>query len=98
MNQLNSGVFGFDRCKGSVLFNDQMEVNSVTSTYPYQVYLIAPSVKGGFWYVGVGLVFKPATIGAGHIAKCKMFLKLFSSLFGHLPNVEPREVYLMRKC
>ena len=98
VNQLDSGVFGFDRCKGMTLFDDQTDVKSVASTDPYQAYMIAPIVKGGFRYVGVGLVFKPATIGAGHITKCKMFLNSFFSLCGDLPDMAPREVYLLRKC
>ena len=98
VNQLDSGMFGFDRCKGMALFDDQMDVKSVASTDPYQEYMIAPIVKGRFQYVGMGLVFKPTTIGAGHIAKCKMFLNSFFSLCGDLPNMEPREVYLLRKC
>ena len=97
VNQLDSSMFGFDRCKGMTLFDDQTDVKSVASTDPYQAYVIAPIVKSRFWYVGVGLVFKPATIGAGHIAKCKMFLDSFFSLCGDLPSVEPREVYLLKK-
>ena len=98
VNQLDSGMFGFDRCKGKTLFDDQTDVKSVASTDPYQAYMIAPIVKGQFQYVSVGLVFKPATIGAGHIAKCKMFLNLFFSSCGDLPDMEPREVYLLMKC
>ena len=91
-------MFGFDRCKGMALFDDQTDVKSVASTDPYQAYVIAHILKGGFQYVDKGLVFKPATIGAGRITKCKMFLNLFSSSGGDLPDVEPREVYLLRKC
>ena len=98
VNQLDSGMFGFDRCKGMALFNNQTDVKSVASTDPYQAYVIAPIVKGRFRYVGMGLVFKPATIGAGCIAKYKMFLNSFFSSCGDLPDVEPREVYLLRKC
>ena len=98
VNQLDCGMFGFDRCKGTTPFNDLTDVKSVASTDPYQAYMIAPIVKGGFWYVGVGLVFKPATIGAGCITKCKMFLHSFFSSCGDLPNMEPREVYLLSKC
>ena len=87
VNQLDSGMFGFDDCKGTALFDDQMDVKSVASTDLYQAFVIAPIVKGRFWYVGVGLVFKPATIGAGHIAKCKMFLNSFFSLCGNLPDM-----------
>ena len=72
VSQLDSGLFGFDRCKGTALCNGQMDVKSVASTDPYQAYMIAPIIKGRFWYVGVGLVFKLATIGC--ITKCKMFL------------------------
>ena len=98
VNQLDSSMFGFDRCKGTTLFDDQMDVRSVASTDPYQAYVIAPIIKGGFWYVGVGLVFKPAAIAAGHITKCKIFLNSFFSSCGDLPDMEPREVYLLRKC
>ena len=93
VNQLDRGMFGFDRCKGMTLYDDQTDVKSVTSTDLYQEYMTAPIVKGRFWYVGVGLIFKPATMGAGHIAKCKMFLNLFFSSCGGLPDMEP-----MRKC
>ena len=93
VNQLDSGVFGFDRCKCTTLFDDQTDVKSVALTDPYQAYMVAPTVKGRFWYVGVGLVFKPATIGAGHITNCKMFLNFFFSLCGDLPDMEPRKVY-----
>ena len=82
VNQMDSGVFGFDRCKGMTLFDDQTDVKSVASTDPYQAYVIAPIVKGRFRYVGMDLVFKPATIGAGCITKCKMFLNSFFSSCG----------------
>ena len=74
VNQLDSGMFAFDRCKGMTLFDDQTDVKSVASTDLYQAYMIAPIVKGSFCYVAVGLVFKPATFGTSHITKCKMFL------------------------
>ena len=35
---------------------------------------------------------------SGRITKCKMFLNSFFSSCGDLPDVEPREVYLLRKC
>ena len=99
VSQLDGSVFGFDRCKGTILFDDQMDVRGVASTDPYQAESASsPIVKGGFWYVGVDLVFKPATIAAGCITKCKMFLNSFFSSCGDLPDMEPREVYLLRKC
>ena len=48
VNQLDTDVFGFDRCKGTTLFDDQTDVKSEASTDPYQAYMIAPIVKGGF--------------------------------------------------
>ena len=72
-------------------------MKSLASTDPYQAYVIAPIVKGGFQYVCVALVFKPAIIGAGYITKCKMFLDSFFSSCGDLPDMQPREVYLLRK-
>ena len=69
MNQLDSGVFGFDKCKGTGQFDNQTDRKSVASNDPYQAYVIAPIVKGGFRYIGVGLVYKPASISASHIAK-----------------------------
>ena len=68
VTQLDSGVFGFDKCKGH-LFDDQTDEKSVASNDPYQAYVITPIVKGGFHYIGVGLVYKPASISSGHIAK-----------------------------
>ena len=91
VNQLDSGVFGFDKCKGHLF--DQTDEKSVASNDPYQAYVIAPIVKGGFHYVGIGLVYKPASISSGRIAKCKMFLDSFFSLCGDLPDMEAHEVY-----
>ena len=59
MNQLDSGIFGFDKCKEH-LFDDQTDEKSVASNDPYQAYVITPIVKGGFHYVGIGLVYKLA--------------------------------------
>ena len=98
VNQFDSGVFGFDKCKGTSLFGDPTDGRSVASNDPYQAYIIAPIVKGRFHYIGVSLVYKPASIGAGHIAKCKMFLNSFFSSFGDLPHMDASEVYLLRKC
>ena len=96
MNQLDSGVFGFDKCKGH-LFDDQTDEKSVASNDPFKAYMIAPIIKSGFHYVGIGLVYKPALISSGHIAKCKMFLDSFFLLCGDLPDVEANKVYLLRK-
>ena len=60
VNQLDSGVFGFNKCKGTSLFDDQSDGKSVASNNPYQAYVIAPIVKDGFCNVGMGLVYKSA--------------------------------------
>ena len=91
-------MFGFNKYKGTDLFDDQTDEKSVVSNDPYQAYLITPIVKGGFHYVGIGLVYKPASISASHIAKCKMFLNSFFSLHGDLLDMEAHEVHLLRKC
>ena len=98
MLQLDSGVFGFDRCKGTTLYDDQTDEKSVTPTDPYKAYMVAPIMKGGFKYIGMGLVYKPAVVRPGHIAKCKMFLDSFFSSCGDLPDTEAQEIYLLRKC
>ena len=55
MNQLDSGVFGFDKCKGH-LFDDQTDEKSVASNDPHQAHVITPTGIGGFHYVCIGLV------------------------------------------
>ena len=97
MNQLDSGVFGFNKYKGTGLLDDQTDGKSMASNNPYQACVITPIVKGGFHYIGVGLVYKPASISAVHIAKCKMFLDSFFSLCGDFPDMDACEVYLLRK-
>ena len=98
MLQLHSGVFRFDRHKGMTLYDDQTDEKSVTSTDPYQAYMVAPIVKGGFKYISMGLVYKPAIVRPGCTAKCKMFLDSFFSSCGDLPDMEAWEIYLLRKC
>ena len=61
----------------------QMEVG-VASTDYHQAYIIVPIVKGGFHYVGVSLVYKPASVKAGRVDKCKKFLSSFFVLCGDL--------------
>ena len=96
--QLDSGVSGFNRCKGTILYDGQADEMSVASTNPYQVYVVAPIMKGGFKYIGMGLIYKPAIVRPGNIAKCKMFLDFFFSSCGDLPDVEAQEIYLQSKC
>ena len=76
-----------NRCKGTTLYDDQADEMSVASANPYR-----------FKYVGMGLIYKPAIVRPGHIAKCKMFLDSFFSSCGDLPDVEAQEIYLLKKC
>ena len=62
MLQLDSGVFGFNRCKGTTLYNDQTDEKSVTSTNPYQAYMVVPIMKGGFKYISMSLMYKLAIV------------------------------------
>ena len=78
--------------------DDQTDERSVTPTDPYQAYVVAPIVKGRFKYVSGGLMYKPAIVRLGCIAKCKMFLDSFFSSCGDLPDIEAWEIYLLRKC
>ena len=43
----------------------------------YQMYIVAPMVKAGMTYVGVGLVYKPHGLFAGGIERCATFLRTF---------------------
>ena len=80
------------------LYDDQADEKGATSTDPIQAYVVAPIVKGGFKYIRVGLMYKPAIVRLGCIAKCKMFLDSFFSSCGDLPDIEAQEIYLLRKC
>ena len=94
MNQLDSGVFGLDKCKSTSLFDDQTDEKSVVSNDSYQAYMIAPIVKGEFHYVGIGLVYKPASINEVTLPSVKCFF----SFCGDLPDMDAHEAYLLRKC
>ena len=43
----------------------------------YQMYIVAPMVKAGMTYIGVGLIYKPHSLFAGGIERCAMFLRTF---------------------
>ena len=97
MNQLDSGVFGFDKCRGASLFDDPTDGGGIAPSDPYQAYVITPVVKDRFRYIREILVYKPASISAGCIAKCKMLLNSFFSSCSDLSDMNACEVYLLRK-
>ena len=43
----------------------------------YQMYIVAPMVKAGMTYIGVGLIYKPHGLFAGGIKRCATFLRTF---------------------
>ena len=43
----------------------------------YQMYIVAPMVKAGMIYVGVGLIYKPHGLFAGDVKRCATFLRTF---------------------
>ena len=43
----------------------------------YQMYIVAPMVKAGMIYVGVGLIYKPHGLFAGDVERYATFLRTF---------------------
>ena len=43
----------------------------------YQMYIVAPMVKGRMHYIGIGLIYKPHGLFAGNIERCAIFLGTF---------------------
>ena len=43
----------------------------------YQMYNVAPMVKGGMHYIRVGLVYNPHVLFAGNVKRCATFLRTF---------------------
>ena len=63
----------------------------------YQMYIVAPMVKVGITYVGVGLVYKPHGLFAGGVKRCAMFLRTFFDRCESEIDVAPSQVYFLRK-
>ena len=59
------------------------------------MYVVAPMVKGGMHYVGVGLVYKPHNLLAGNIKKCAMCLRTFFDRCESEIDVAPSQVYFL---
>ena len=65
LSHLTDGGYGFDAI-GSPGFD------------MYQMYIVAPMVKAGMTYVGVGLIYKPHGLFSGNVERCATFLRTFS--------------------
>ena len=63
----------------------------------YQMYIVAPMVKGGMHYIGVGLVYKPYGLFAGNIERCVTFFRTFFDRCESEINVAPSQAYFLQK-
>ena len=63
----------------------------------YQMYIVAPMVKGGIHYIGVGLIYKPYGLFAGNIERCATFLRTFFDRCESGIDVAPSQAYFLRK-
>ena len=61
----------------------------------YQMFIVAPMVKGGMHYVGVGLVHKPHGLFAGNIERCATFLRTFFDRCESEIDVAPSQAYFL---
>ena len=63
LSHLTEGGYGFD-----VLGSPGIDM--------YQMYIVAPMVKAGMTYIGVGLIYKPHGLFAGGIKRLQCFSEL----------------------
>ena len=62
----------------------------------YQMYIIAPMVKGAMHYVRVGLVYKPHCLFAGNVERCATFLRTFFDQCESEIDVAPSQAYFLQ--
>ena len=84
LSNLTDGRYGFDSV-GSPGIN------------MYQMYVVAPLVKGGMHHMGVGLVYKPHNLFVGNVEKCATFLMTFFNRCVSEINVDPSQAYFLQK-
>ena len=63
----------------------------------YQMYIVAPMVKAGMTYIGVGLIYKPHGLFAGGIKRCAMFLRTFFNRCESEIDVALSQAYFLQK-
>ena len=63
----------------------------------YQMYIIAPMVKGGMHYIRVGLIYKPNGLFAGNIKRCATFLRTFFDRCEREIDVAPSQAHFLQK-
>ena len=59
------------------------------------MYIVAPMVKAGMTYIGVGLIYKPHGLFAGGIKRCAIFLRTFFDRCENEMDVAPSQVYFL---
>ena len=84
LSHLTKGGYGFD-----VLGSPGIDM--------YQMYIVAPMVKAGMTYIGVGLVYKPHGLFAGGIERCATFLRPFFNRCESEIDVTPSQAYFLQK-
>ena len=84
LSHLTKGGYGFD-----VLGSLDIDM--------YQMYIVAPMVKAGMTYIGVGLIYKPHGLFAGGIKRCATFLRTFFDRCESVVDVAPSQAYFLRK-
>ena len=63
----------------------------------YQMYIVAPMVKGGMHYIGVGLIYKTHGLFDGNIERCATFLRTFFDRCESEIDVAPSQAYFLQK-
>ena len=82
LSHLTEGGYGFD-----VLGSPGIDM--------YQMYVVAPMVKVGMTYIGVGLIYKPHGLFSGGIKRCATFLRTFFGRCEHEVDVAPSQAYFL---
>ena len=83
LSHLTEGGYGFD-----VLGSLGIDM--------YQMYIVAPMVKAGMTYIGVGLIYKPHGLFAGGVERCATFLRTFFDRCKSEVNVAPSQAYFLQ--
>ena len=63
----------------------------------YQMYIVAPMVKVGMTYIGVGLIYKPHGLFAGKIKRYATSFRTFFDRCEREINVAPSQAYFLQK-
>ena len=63
----------------------------------YQMYIVAPMVKAGMTYIGVGLICKPHGLFTGGIKRCATFLRTFFNRCESRIDVASSQAYFLQK-